>query len=207
MDPIPELPTSVLGLNWNGARMTPEEFDSVDEYDELYCYQLIRGVVSVEEYPDAPEADQNQELGYLLHLYRKGRAHAVSLDATLPRQYVRTATSRILVDRAIWAGLGRLPNPRRDGPSIVVDFVSASMRDHRDYIEKRREYMEINIPEYWIIDRFQRTMTVVSYHPDGPGERTVHENEIYTTPLLPGFKLPLARLLAVADEWSQGETD
>jgi Uma2 family endonuclease len=82
--------------------------------------------------------------------------------------------------------------------------VSASKRDRRrDYTEKRREYMEIDISEYWIIDRFQRTMTVVVNGPPGPTDRVVQEDEIYTTPLPPGFELPLAPLLAVADEWER----
>jgi hypothetical protein len=34
------------------------------------------------------------------------------------------------------------------------------------------------------------------------GERTVAEHEVYETPLLPGFALPLARILAAADEWA-----
>jgi hypothetical protein len=37
-----------------------------------------------------------------------------------------------------------------------------------------------------------------------PGEQTevvLTEHETYRTPLLPGFELPLARLLIVADRW------
>ena len=55
--------------------------------------------------------------------------------------------------------------------------------------------------EYWIIDRFRRTMTVYRNPPRAPAEQVVAENEVYRTDLLPGFELPLARLLAVADEW------
>jgi hypothetical protein len=35
----------------------------------------------------------------------------------------------------------------------------------------------------------------------------IKENETYTTDLLPGFNLPLAALLAVADRWPEGEYD
>jgi hypothetical protein len=37
--------------------------------------------------------------------------------------------------------------------------------------------------------------------PGGPVEQVVQENEVYRTDLLPGFEVPLARLLALADEW------
>jgi len=70
----------------------------------------------------------------------------------------------------------------------------------RDYQEKRREYRKIGVAEYWIIDRFHRTMTV--YRLDG-SEQIAHEGETYRTPHLPGFELPLARLLAAADRWAK----
>jgi Uma2 family endonuclease len=101
-------------------------------------------------------------------------------------------------------GLGRVPNRGRDLPAIAVEFVLAARRDRqRDYVEKRREYMEAGIAEYWIIDRFRRTLTVVRNQPGGPQETVVRENETYQPPLLPGFELPLAHLLAVADSWPQ----
>jgi Uma2 family endonuclease len=117
---------------------------------------------------------------------------------------VLTLVNRRRADRVIWAGLGRVPDPMIDVPSIVIEFVSAARRDVlRDYIDKRQEYMAIGVAEYWIIDRFARTMTVFRNHPRGPKQRVVREKQTYTTPLLPGFKLPLARLFAVADSWEQ----
>jgi Uma2 family endonuclease len=59
--------------------------------------------------------------------------------------------------------------------------------------------MEIKIKEYWIIDRFRRTLTVIRYRPRRPEVLVINEKEVYTTPLLPGFELPLKKLLAVAD--------
>ncbi len=53
--------------------------------------------------------------------------------------------------------------------------------------------------EYWVIDRFQRTLTV--FTPAGARfkARVLSEKQTYTTKLLPGFELPLGKLLAVAD--------
>jgi Uma2 family endonuclease len=105
----------------------------------------------------------------------------------------------------IRVGLGRTPDPKRDVPAIVVEFVSKRHRDRvRDYEEKRREYELAGVQEYWIIDRFRRIMTVYRLPPAEPSESIVKENEIYRTPLLPGFELPLARLLKVADDWNRG---
>jgi Uma2 family endonuclease len=192
----------VLGPASAGMLMTPEEFDAVAEYDDGYRYELIRGVLVVTPIPSEAEASPNDELGALLRQYQREHPQGPALDETLPERYVRTAAGRRRADRVIWAGLGRRPDPAGDVPAIVAEFVSASRRDRRrDYEEKRREYREAGVIEYWIIDRFQRIMTVYRNLPEGPSEILVAEPESYRTPLLPGFELPLARLLAVADRW------
>jgi Uma2 family endonuclease len=198
----------VLGPRLAGTAMTPEEFDAVEEYDEEYCYELINGVLVVTPFPEAEEAAANEELGYWLRCYRSEHPRGSVLDATLPRQYVFTRFNRRLADRLVWTGLGRLPNRQTDLPSIVADFVPAALRDRpRDYANKRREYLEAGIAGYWIIDRFRRTLTVVRNQPGGPQELVVRENETYQPPLLPGFELPLARLLAVADAWARSPAE
>jgi len=194
----------VLGSESNGALMTPDEFDNVAEYDENYTYELIHGVLVVNPIPLAMETGPNEELGYLLRRYQDLHPQGSTLDLTLPEQYVRTGDSRRRADRVIWAGLGRVPDWRQELPTIVAEFVSASRRDRqRDYTEKRREYMEVGIVEYWIIDRFRRIMTVARNRPGTSQEILVRENESYLTPLLPGFALPLAQLLKVADMLNQ----
>ena len=137
------------------------------------------------------------------HKTLKGSA----LDATLPEHTIPFGDNRRRADRAIWVGLGRVPNPQTDVPAIVVEFVSKRKRDRvRDYEEKRREYLAIGVSEYWIIDRFERTMTVFKNTPDGLSEVVVKAEETYRTPLLPGFELPLAQLLKVADDWAGSTT-
>ncbi len=192
-----------LCLELAGTLMTPEEFDAVEDYDENYRYELINGVLIVAPIASGEETGPNEELGRWLRNYREQHPQGAVLDDTMPQQYVRTRGSRRLADRLIWAGLGRMPHRMRDRPAIAVEFVSRRRRDRqRDYVEKRQEYMEAGIPEYWIIDRFRRTLTVVTNHPDGPRDQVVTESETYRTPLLPGFELPLAQLLAACDRYA-----
>lgn len=195
--------TIVLGPELAGTMMTPKEFDTIEQYDENYRYELIHGVLVVNPIPSAEETDPNEELGHLLRDYQEQHPQGKILDKTMPQQYVHTRSSRRLADRLIWTGLGRAPDRRRDLPTIVVEFVSASRRDRqRDYVVKRREYMKLGIPEYWIIDRFRRTMTVVLNQSGKKPEKIVSENETYHTSRLPGFALPSKRLFSVADEWA-----
>ena len=72
----------------------------------------------------------------------------------------------------------------------------------RDYEVKRDEYLAAGVQEYWVFDRFRRTLTVFRNRPDGMMEVvTVEPSHSYQTDLLPGFSLPLDRILAKADNW------
>jgi Uma2 family endonuclease len=189
----------VLKPELAGTLMTPGEFDSAEDGAEGYIYEIINLVLVVTPPPLEGERDPNDELGFLLRLYREQHRRGASLDGTLPEQQVRTRRNRRRADRVIWAGLGRQPDPLRDLPTVVVEFVLAGKRNRlRDYGAKRREYIQAGVDEYWLIDRFRRILTV---YRRGKAVQVVQEHETYRTPLLPGFELPLARLLAVADRW------
>jgi Uma2 family endonuclease len=192
-----------LDLNSNGIRLTPEEFDAVDDYDDNYLYELVNGVVIVTPIADEGEAGPVDYLGHLLTRYQEDHPNGRSLNATLPNRYVQLPNDRRIADRVIWAGLGHMPDPAVDLPTIAIEFVSKRKRDQlRDYIDKRREYMEVGVKEYWIIDRFKRTMTVVKSTPTGIVDEVIPETGTYSTPLLPGFVLPLARILTRSDDWA-----
>ncbi len=193
-----------LDLGCAGITMTPAEFDAIHDFDPLYRYELIRGVLIVSPIPDEAEADPNGELEFDLRLYKATHPQGAALDKTLAERYVAIPNGRRRADRVIWAGLGRLPDPKVDLPTIVVEFVSKSRRDWlRDYEEKRAEYLELGIAEYWVIDRFRHTMSVFRKPPAEPTEQVFDATAVYRTPLLPGFELPLARLFALADSWKR----
>jgi Uma2 family endonuclease len=200
MATVVEVPA--IGPDSAGLLMTPEEFDAIVEYDEEYCYELIHGVLVVTPIPLEMESSPNENLGGILYVYKKSHPLGSALDRTLPKRYIHTGPSRRKADRVIWAGLGRMPDPKVDPPTIAVEFVSAGKRNWtRDYVTKRAEYLAIGVVEYWIIDRFRRIMTIHRNSPDGPVEMVVAEGEIYRTGLLPGFELPLSELLDAADAW------
>ena len=188
----------LIGPDANGMRLDPDEFDSADA-ERGWRYELIRGVLIVSPAPLEEERDSNQELGYLLRKYQEDHPDGAALDKTLLEHDIHVGDDRRRADRAIWVGFGRHPR-RNETPTIVVEFVSAGRRSRqRDYEEKRDEYLQLGVQEYWIIDRFQRTMTVYAKRGDAYTSRVVAESEAYATSLLPGFELPLARMTALAD--------
>ena len=193
---------SVLGPEHNGIFMSPEEFDAVEDCDQRYRYELLNGVLVVSPPRPAAERSPNHHLGHWLLTYQEQHPNGAALDDTLEEQSVKVGSNRRRADRVIWAGLGRLPDPEHDPPTIAIEFVSPGRRSfRRDYEEKRAEYGSIAVQEYWVIDRFRRTMTVFRRTDGDWQELTVRDGEVYTTNLLPGFELPLGKLLEFADRY------
>jgi len=185
--------------------MTPEQFDArqPEPFERGYRYQIINGVLVVSPRPGIGERNPNDELGYLIRLYRNTHPNGTVVDETAPQQIVPT-TNRRCAARVVWTGLGRVPDEEKDIPSIVIEFVSKRRRDVlRDYEVKRDEYRDAGVQQYWVIDRFRRIMTVYRKGIAGPTFEIVTEDQPYQTDLLPGFVLPLSRLLALADQWER----
>jgi Uma2 family endonuclease len=194
-----------IGPGSTGQLMTPEQFDTLppEHFQRGYRYEVIRGVLVVSPRPGLGERDPNDELGYLIRRYRDTPPQGSIVDGTAPEQIVPT-TDRRCADRVIWTGLGRTPDEEKDIPSIVVEFVSKRRRDAlRDYELKRDKYLAAGVREYWVIDRFRRIMTVYRKGIAGPTFEIVTEDQAHQTDLLPGFVLPLSRLLALADQWKR----
>ena len=192
-----------LGPESAGMRMSKTEFHAVENWDELYNYELIRGLVVVSPSPAAGERGPNGRLDQWLWNYHDDHPLGKSLDDTLAEQEIDTGENLRRVDRAIWTGLGRVPNPRTDIPTIVIEIVSKRPRDQRrDYEDKRAEYAAIGVKEYWVFDRYRRTLTVCV---GDKVARVAKESESYESPLLPGFVLEVGKLLTVADRYSKQE--
>ena len=122
---------------------------------------------------------------------------------TIGEETIETKKNRRRADRVIWAGLGRLPGPN-EPPTIIIELVSkGKINQERDYIAKRAEYREIGVKEYWIIDRFAKTMTVCRFAADRDQELVIAADQTYATTLLPGYELPLRRLLELAERWGK----
>ncbi len=189
-----------LGPRSAGLLLTTEEFDRA-RFVEGWRYELINEVLVVSPIPSRNERDPNEELGHSLRTYQESNPQGSSLDATLAEEDVETKKNRRRADRVIWAGLGCLPGPN-EPPTITIEFVSkGKINQDRDYIAKRAEYREIGVKEYWIIDRFAKTMTVYRFTAERDEKLVIAADQIYTTTLLPGYELPLGRLLELAERW------
>ena len=206
MPTAPPMTRLNLGPRSAGALLSPEEFDAA-RFAEGWRYELVNGVLVVSPSPMKQERDPNEELGRQLRNYQEGHPKGSALDSTLSEETIHSTPNRRRADRVIWAGLGRLPTSE-DPPTIIVEFVSKGRASRkRDYETNRAEYGMIGTREYVIVDRFQRTMTVVDYAIPEAEPRVLGEADVYRSPLLPGFEMPVARLCALADCWPDEEEE
>ena len=77
-------------------------------------------------------------------------------------------------------------------PDLIFEFVSADRASReRDYVAKRAEYHAIGVREYVIVDRFERTVLVLTREKEDYAERLLSADDIYSSPLLPGLEVSL----------------
>ena len=94
-------------------------------------------------------------------------------------------------------------DPRRQsrywtGADLVLEVVSED-RPARDLVEKRREYEQAAIPEYWIVSPLDETITVLTLCDGRYVEHGIFRRGMQATSvLLPTFSLEVNAVLATA---------
>jgi Uma2 family endonuclease len=89
----------------------------------------------------------------------------------------------------------------RRPPSLVIEVVSKGTEArHRDYVLKREEYLAYGLLEYWIVDPFERKVTVLLREDGRWIERVFAGDQAAEGLVLPGLRVPLAGLWAAGDE-------
>ena len=180
-----------------GTRMTLAEYLAL-EIEGLW--ELADG--ELYEMPP-PNLDHQDIIGFL---YRMVCAY---LDETTPRlgrawlgAGVALSDTMMLIPDLVFVRSehqGIMRTNYLDGiPDLVVEVLSTDRR--RDLALKRRWYAEAGVPEYWIIDPYNDSLTALEISGDEYVERVVlGPDDILTTPMMPGFELDLMRLFANPD--------
>jgi Uma2 family endonuclease len=132
-------------------------------------------------------------LGQHVRVNPAGKVYMAPLDVILPHYdvvepdllYVSNERAAILQD---WV---------RGAPDLVIEVLSPSTRRH-DELRKRRLYERVDTKEYSIVDPELDLVKVFRRSDDGTlprvAELTREESHTLSTPLLPGFSLPLNQL-------------
>lgn len=86
----------------------------------------------------------------------------------------------------------------RGAPDIVIEVSSPSTR-RTDLVIKRELYERYGVPEYWYVDLDLEAVSVYRLTDGAYGDPLIFKRgETLTTPLLPGFALPIDKLFGSA---------
>lgn len=94
--------------------------------------------------------------------------------------YVTDARKHVITDANI-----------KGAPDLVVEILSPSNHAY-DEVVKFKRYDAMGIPEYWIVDPDRETVKI--YRRTSSGYQLAPGADMITTPLIPGFSLPVRDL-------------
>lgn len=171
---------------------TPVRYRSYQEYleDDRLSPEVNYRLLSTGELIEvASEDDENLRLAIVLmyalfelpglrNLVRNGNKE-IQVNPVGDKQVNRKPDLLVLqpVHRKIAKQAVTLDTP---APQFVAEFVSpgpeSSNNYKRDYIWKRSQYAQIGIPEYWIVDRHRKKVTVLVLE-DGAYREAVYEGD------------------------------
>ncbi len=184
-----------LGIADHGVKLTREEFADA-QYEEPWRYERVNGRLVVMA-PAGPDHQRpNNAIRDYLGAYKL--QHPDVVECVFSEAWVCTTRD---IDRIADIGVYLVAaKPRSDvpqrAPDIAFEVVSGGGEDRkRDYVDKRAEYLRIGVREYVIVDRFERRITVLRRSRSRFVESDLEPTDVYTSPLLPGLKIPLKEII------------
>ena len=129
--------------------------------DDGNRYEVIDGELFVTPAP----SPAHEALASVLHAIIEPYARAQQIGRVYyrPRAVVRVLRSEVERDLMVRPITATPPLTWAEAPtpSLVVEILSATTR-RRDHVQKREFYLRIGVAEYWIVDRWDRTIRVIT---------------------------------------------
>ncbi|MYB38143.1 MAG: Uma2 family endonuclease [Gammaproteobacteria bacterium] len=125
--------------------------------------RLVEMTDGVVEVLPPPTIDHQHMLGWLFEAFRRHIADAGGMVVFSPVPLRIRERNYREPDLIFWRNANdpRLEGTYLDGADLVVEVVSPSGAK-RDLVDKRLDYAEAAIPEYWIVDPRYETVTVLT---------------------------------------------
>jgi Uma2 family endonuclease len=170
--------------------MTIEQFSQMQTAD-TEDYELVEGELVPLSSATPLHAGIRDLIGHLLWGYFKGnpvgKAFAEIDCRTSDDTVRRPDISIFLGDRVHQIDLTAIPVSF--APDIAVEILSPS-ESAMQLRRKVLDYLRAGSREVWLVDSFNREVEMRT----NPGSRVLAETDHLTTPLLPEFKVPVAKL-------------
>lgn len=177
---------------------------SVDEYlsaqlPEGFRYELVDGVIEVSPVPDVPhdvvvERVHSKFAAYkgihpeiVAHVTQKAAVTLVNKRTTREPDFAVYGP----LDMGDWRG----KSWQKMAPLLVMEVVSIG-QEGRDYEDKRIDYWEARVSEYWIADPKRHTLTVLTRGTTDWIERLYEAGEIFKPAQFPGLEIKVSELFA-----------
>lgn len=182
--------------------MTADEFFSVLPESNYVRYQLVDGRLVVHEgVPSLPH--QNAVANIVVELHNWTRAEPSRGFACLPSDF-RMDDRNVFAPDVWWVAEGRRPAPDAEYPTelpdLVVEVRSPSTWRH-DRGRKRQLYGEAGVSELWVVDPDDKTIVICRRSAVAAAAGVGYDVEVtlagdysITSPLLPGFSMPVAEV-------------
>jgi len=187
-----------IGPADHGRKMTLDEFREAEE-EPGYRYELAHGVLEVIEIPKTPHRRVVSNLFSLAAIYKSEHPGVIDYfgSGTEVRAWIVAKDLARHPDFGIVFMGAPLDEVGDLQPYLVAEVVSASSKK-RDYQEKRQDYLEYGIREYWIVDPLLRKLTLLIRQGEGANatwtESVLKDADIIASPLLPGLAVTVAEL-------------
>ncbi|MFQ5501930.1 MAG: Uma2 family endonuclease [Phycisphaerae bacterium] len=178
-------------------RMTVDEYLAAD-LPEGYRYELVEGVVQVTPVPGILHDAVVEILHDIFSMYKKQRPDIV---AHITQRSAVTLLDRQTTREPDFAVYGPADMADKEGktwkdvtPVLVVEVVSTDQA-RRDYEEKRKDYWDAGVGEYWIADPDRKMLTVLVRGSSDWSESRFDTSMIYEPTLFPGLDIPVGEIL------------
>lgn len=175
-------------------RLTYEDFCHLP--DDGKRYEIINGELFVTPSPRRAHQEVVTNLTYYLTQYAKdkgaGKVYVAPFDVVFSRfdvvepdvLFISNERLSVLTEKNV-----------QGAPDLVVEVLSETTAE-RDRTAKLKLYARAGVAEYWIVDPEGPSAEIYRRDPRGFNLAVgLGSNEALTSPLFPGFSLPLAKLI------------
>jgi Uma2 family endonuclease len=185
---------------WEVALLFPRQGDwSVEDYLNLQTNRLVEFSAGRIEVLPMP-SDKHQSIVALIYSFLLAYAQKIGGKVLFAPLRVQLWDGKIREPDLVFLADANDPRRQADywtGADLIVEVISPD-DPNRDLITKRREYAQAGIPEYWIVDPRQETLTVLaldgdSYTAHGP----FHREETATSITYPDLAVAVSTVFDV----------
>jgi len=191
---------------WEVALLFPSqgEWSEADYFglDTNFLVELVDGKLEVLPMPTISHqfivSFLNELLGNFIRARKLGRVLFAPLPTRIRQNTIREPDLMYFSTSRLKRMRGKYPT----GADLVMEVVSEGAEAHkRDYKDKRKDYAQLGIPEYWIVDPHTERITILAlkgkqYRVHGefaPGEQA-------TSVVLPNFDVDVTAVFAAGRE-------